>query len=194
MGRESDEASRRRLWGQHACGHRAPLLPGFPPAGQPPTRSLSVWASPPHCLLSSPADTLCVELNVALPVGWVVKGTLSHRAVHPDAHRPFCALGRVRESSGRSACSLRCWRGSSPGVPCSSLLPELTGSWRMQRGAHGNLHPEARTGSRPSAGSSRGCFREWPRVHLVGLTLWASYRELSAQQREKRLLPHRVGL
>ena len=187
MGKESDEASRRRVWGQHACGHQALLLPGFPPAGQPPTRSLSVWAAPPHCLLSSPADTLHVEPNVALPAGWVVKGTLSHRAVRRDAHRPFCALGRVRESSGQSTCSLPCWRGSSsPG--------DLTGSWRMQRGAHGNLHPEARTGSRPSAGSSRGCFREWPRVHLVGLTLWTSYRELSAQQREKRLLPHRVGL
>lgn len=39
--------------------------------------------------------------------------------------------------------------GVFPGVLCSSLLPDLMGSWRMQREAHGDLHPEPRRGADP---------------------------------------------
>ena len=39
--------------------------------------------------------------------------------------------------------------GVFPGGPCSSLLPDLMGSWRMQREAHGDLHREPRRGADP---------------------------------------------
>ena len=168
-----------------------PTAPWPPACRTAPPASLSIWASPPHCLPSSPADTLHVEPNVAFLAGWVAKRTLSHRAIRPDARRPFCARGRVQSPEG----GVRAPYHAGGGLPRGPLLLPVTrpdGLLEDAKGGPWRPPPRAQEGSRPLAGSSRRCFREWPRAHLIGLTLWASYRELPVQ-REKRLLPCRVG-
>ena len=158
----------RELWASVGSARLRPPGPAapWPPACRTaPLASLSIWASPPHCLLSSPADTLHVEPNVPFPAGWVAKRMLSHRTIRPDARRPFCARGLVQRPEGVARAPYH----AGGGLPRGPLLLPVTrpdGLLEDAKGGPWRPPPRAQEGSRPLAGSSRHCFREWPRVHL----------------------------